>query len=297
MFLPSSSTRAFCICCRGARISISSSQLSTATFPTDLPFDTHSHLHSTTDGPLDALPPSNFQSLCLRSSSELIDRACASASTTNSKHVISIGLHPWNVSPSPLDTEALRAEASSLILKARANGNLVMVGESGLDYAMLKNLQPDEKEPQKQAQLSAVTTLATLGPPLSLHCVRADQDLRQTLSSSFLNCASPPKFIVLHGNSFKDVGGWLSWERKLKADVRVMFGICSRHVSTKADLQVLIAKNSDLSSRLLLESDGMDPNSWHEEMTNGIKLVGEAVDFNANWSWCRKILESERDGL
>ncbi|GMH96510.1 hypothetical protein TrVE_jg14438 [Triparma verrucosa] len=301
MFLPTQTARAFsvyCVCCQGTARSFAAASSSCSSLPsvaatdlaTDLPFDTHSHLHTASEDLLESFPPSNFQSLCLRSSAELIERA----GTSNSKHVISIGLHPWNVEPSLTDPQALKTEAGQLIQRARVNGNLVMVGETGLDFAMLKNLKPAEKDLHKQAQLSALTALATLGPPLSLHCVRADQDLRQCLSSSFLSCDSPPKFIVLHGSNFKDVGGWLSWERKLRVDVRVMFGVCSRHVSTKADLQVLLAKNSDLSSRLLLESDGMDPSTWEEEMRNGIRLV-DGVSWTDNWNWCLEILESERD--
>jgi Tat protein secretion system quality control protein TatD with DNase activity len=172
-----------------------------------------------------------------------------------------------------------------------------MIGESGLDFAMLKGVVPSEKELLKQAQKATLSVFASTGLPMSLHCVRADHDMRSCLGSSFQSCTTTPPFIVLHGYSFKDVGAWLSWERKLKADVRVMFGVCSRHVSSKIDFQSLLASNPALKTRLLLESDGQDVATWEDEIVNSIRLIGDdSVDFQSNWAWCEDILREANNG-
>ena len=149
--------------------------------------------------------------LCLTTTEELLTRGAALSS---SSHVYGIGLHPWKVpSFSLIDVEALRSQALSLVSKGRSHNLLLMAGETGLDYSVLKRLPPEDREAHKSSQLECLKVLASLSLPLSLHCVKADADLRSTLSSAF-ETHGPPSFAVIHGYAFKDTGAWLKWSER-----------------------------------------------------------------------------------
>eukprot|EP00518_Triparma_eleuthera_P007841 CAMPEP_0182486046 /NCGR_PEP_ID=MMETSP1319-20130603/46351_1 /TAXON_ID=172717 /ORGANISM="Bolidomonas pacifica, Strain RCC208" /LENGTH=302 /DNA_ID=CAMNT_0024688099 /DNA_START=132 /DNA_END=1037 /DNA_ORIENTATION=- len=296
-FLPSSrlTAAAFCVCCPPPSSSPSSlhcaplRQTSSSSSPSPpLPHDTHNHLHTSTSD-LGALPPSSLMSLCLSTTDELLIRGAASPAP--SPHVFGIGLHPWKVSlDSVSSVDGLREKALALVEKGRRSSLLLMAGETGLDFSMLKRLPPPEREAHKAAQLSCLSVLASLRLPLSLHCVKCDVDLRSALSGVF-NEHEPPAFLVLHGYSFKDVGAWLKWSDRV--GVPVYFGVCGRHVSTKVDLNALASQHPVLRERLLLESDSLSLETWEGEMAQGIDMV-EGIDWTANWRVCADVLERER---
>ena len=199
-------------------------------------------------------------SLCLATAEELLNRGAGAPPP--SLHVFGIGLHPWKVSPNTA-TEGLREKALALVEKGRRSNLLLMAGETGLDYSMLKRLPSEEREAHKAAQLSCLSVLASLRLPLSLHCVKADADLRAALTGVF-DEHEPPAFLILHGYAFKDIGAWLKWSEK--RSVRVFFGVCGRHVSAKADLNALAARHPVLRERLLLESDSMSLETWEVQL-------------------------------
>ncbi|MGB1042200.1 MAG: TatD family hydrolase [Tenacibaculum sp.] len=87
---------------------------------------------------------------------------------TNFNNYFSVGIHPWHISESEIDTEI------SLIKKQLQHKNCFAIGECGLDRLSEVNLQLQIAVFKKHIALSEKHQ-----KPLIIHCVRAFQEIIQ----------------------------------------------------------------------------------------------------------------------
>lgn len=145
--------------------------------------------------------------------------------------VPAFGVHPW-YAEEQFELDGIEL----LVAEYQRRHPAVVIGEIGLDYGK-RFIHSRQRQLQVFGELIRVASKYSI--PVSVHCVKAWQDLAPIIRSTSSN-------VMLHA-----FGGGLSVARQLQSE-KIFFSLCYRLNHRSIELELLAAIGE---SRLLIESD------------------------------------------